>query len=155
MYNKNNNGSNIDPCGYNKSYPFHVWCGNVLCDILISICEITLEPLESNSSHYNDVIMGAIASQITSLTIGYSTIYSGADQRKHESSASLAWCLIFAWTANIIPYRDLRPPYWLLVIVAVGNCPHPVKKIFLNWSTQCDCGSFEWLGWLAHTYNIQ
>ena len=35
--------------------------------------------------------MGAIASQITSLTIVYSTFYSGADQRKHESSASLAF----------------------------------------------------------------
>ena len=41
--------------------------------------------------HYNDAIMGAIASQITSLTIVYSTVYSGADQRKHESSASLAF----------------------------------------------------------------
>ena len=42
-------------------------------------------------THYNDVIIGAIASQITSLTIAYSTIYSGADQRKHQSSASLAF----------------------------------------------------------------
>ena len=33
--------------------------------------------------HYNDVIMGAIASQITSLTIVYSTVYSGAAQREH------------------------------------------------------------------------
>ena len=41
--------------------------------------------------HYGDVIMGAIASQITSLTIVYSTIYSDADQRKHQSSASLAF----------------------------------------------------------------
>ena len=41
--------------------------------------------------HYGDVIMSAIASQITSLTIVYSTVYSGADQRKHESSASLAF----------------------------------------------------------------
>ena len=41
--------------------------------------------------HYNDVIMGAIASQITSITTVYSTVYSGADQRKHESSASLAF----------------------------------------------------------------
>ena len=30
-------------------------------------------------------------SQITNLTIVYSTIYSGADQRKHQSSASLAF----------------------------------------------------------------
>ena len=34
--------------------------------------------------------MGAIASQITSLTIVYSTV-SDADQRKHQSSASLAF----------------------------------------------------------------
>ena len=42
-------------------------------------------------SHYDDVIMGAMASQITSLTIVYSTVYSDADQRKHQSSASLAF----------------------------------------------------------------
>ena len=41
--------------------------------------------------HYNDVTMGAIASQITSLTIVYSTVYSDADQRIHQSSASLAF----------------------------------------------------------------
>ena len=35
--------------------------------------------------------MGAIASQITSFRIVYSTVYSGADQRKHQSSASLAF----------------------------------------------------------------
>ena len=40
--------------------------------------------------HYNDVTMGSIASQITSLTIVCSADYSGADQRKHQSSASLA-----------------------------------------------------------------
>ena len=40
--------------------------------------------------HYDDVIMGAMASQITSLTNVYSTVYSGADQRKHQSSVSLA-----------------------------------------------------------------
>ena len=37
--------------------------------------------------------MGAIASQITSLTIVYSAVYSGADQSKYQSSASLA----FVW----------------------------------------------------------
>ena len=35
--------------------------------------------------------MGAVACQITSFTIVYSTVYSGADQRKHQSSASLAF----------------------------------------------------------------
>ena len=41
----------------------------------------------TKSTHYDDVIMGAMASQITSLTIVYSTVYSGADQGKHQSSA--------------------------------------------------------------------
>ena len=43
--------------------------------------------------HCDDVIMGAMACQITSLTIVYSTVYSDADQGKHQSSASLA----FVW----------------------------------------------------------
>ena len=43
--------------------------------------------------HYDDVIMTTIASEITSLTSVYSTVYSDADQRKHQSSASLA----FVW----------------------------------------------------------
>ena len=43
--------------------------------------------------HYIDVIMTTMASQITSLTAVYSTVYSDADQRKHQISASLA----FVW----------------------------------------------------------
>ena len=39
-------------------------------------------------THYGDVVMGPIASQITSITIVYSTVYSDADQRKHKTSAS-------------------------------------------------------------------
>ena len=42
-------------------------------------------------THYNDVIMGVISSHIISLTIVYSTVYSDADQSKHQSSASLAF----------------------------------------------------------------
>ena len=45
------------------------------------------------NAHYHDVIMDPIASQITSLTIVYSIVYSDADERKHQSSASLA----FVW----------------------------------------------------------
>ena len=43
--------------------------------------------------HYADVIMTKMTSQITSLTVVYSTVYSDADQIKHQSSASLA----FVW----------------------------------------------------------
>ena len=35
--------------------------------------------------------MGTMASQISTLAIVYSTVYSGADQRKNQSSASLAF----------------------------------------------------------------
>ena len=46
---------------------------------------------ESSRKHYNDVIMTTMASQIASLTVVYSTVYSDADQRKHQSSTSLAF----------------------------------------------------------------
>ena len=42
-------------------------------------------------NHYSDVRLSAMASQIPSFTIVYSTVYSGADHRKHQSSASLAF----------------------------------------------------------------
>ena len=50
--------------------------------------------------------MGAIASQITSLAIVYSTVYSDADQRKHQSSASLA----FVWGIHRGPVNS--PHKW-------------------------------------------
>ena len=56
--------------------------------------------------HYNDVTMSTLASQITSLTIVYSTVYSDADQRKHQSSASLA----FVWGIHRGPVNS--PHKW-------------------------------------------
>ena len=50
-----------------------------------------LQKYEKLFSHYCDVIMGTMASQITSLKIFNLTVYSDADQRAHESSASLAF----------------------------------------------------------------
>ena len=41
--------------------------------------------------HYSDVIMGMMASQITSVSSVYTAVCSGADQRKYQSSASLAF----------------------------------------------------------------
>ena len=54
------------------------------------------------TKHYDDVTIGTMASQITSLTIVYSTVYSGADQRKHQSSASLA----FVWGIHRRPVNS-------------------------------------------------
>ena len=44
-------------------------------------------------SHNSDVIISTMASQITSLTIVYSSAYSGAEQGKHQSSVSLAFVM--------------------------------------------------------------
>ena len=56
---------------------------------------------DDNSIHFSDVIMGMMLSQITRLTIIYSTVYSGADQRKHQSSTSLAFVWwIYRWLVN-------------------------------------------------------
>ena len=49
----------------------------------------TLKFVINECNHYNDVTMGSMASQITNLTIVYSSVYSGADQRKHQSSTGL------------------------------------------------------------------
>ena len=46
--------------------------------------------------------MSAMASQITGLTIVYSTVNSGADQGKHQSSASLA----FVWGIHRSPVNS-------------------------------------------------
>ena len=54
-----------------------------------------------HATHYTDVTMSPMASQITSLGIVYSTVYSGADQRKHQSSASLTFVRrIHRWPVN-------------------------------------------------------
>ena len=51
--------------------------------------------------HHSDTIMGAMTSQLTSVSIVYSNICSGADQRKHPSSVSLAFVRrIHRWPVN-------------------------------------------------------
>ena len=68
--------------------------------VVAKISTIHLSALKS-TIHYSDVIMCATVSQITSLTIAYSTVYSGADQRKHQTSASLAFVWgIHRWPVN-------------------------------------------------------
>ena len=45
--------------------------------------------------------MGTVGSQITSLTIVCLIVYLGADQRKHQSSASLAFMRGIHWDQGI------------------------------------------------------
>ena len=55
------------------------------------ICTLQAMNMEQLITTLQCAIMGVMVSQITSLTIVYSAVYSGAHQRKHQSSASLAF----------------------------------------------------------------
>ena len=84
------------------------WAGKLGKKTVVTHVELTMslkfEGDQSNEKtfiHYNDVIMSTLTSKITSLTIVYSTVNSGADQRKHQSSASLTFVRgIYQWPAN-------------------------------------------------------
>ena len=87
--------------------------------------------------HYNDVIMTTMASQFTSLTVVYSTVYSDADQRKYQSSASLA----FVWGIH----RDRWIPRTKGQLR--GKCFHLMTSSGLAWVTKnCRSNSldFKW-----------
>ena len=51
----------------------------------------SLRVTHTNGLHYADVTMSMMASQITGVPIVYSTVCSGADQRKYQSAASMAF----------------------------------------------------------------
>ena len=99
---------------------------------------------------YNNVKTSVLAPQMTSLTILYSTVYSGAQQRNHQSSASLASVRgIHRWPVNspykgpqtwkILPFDDV-----LMIIAAVngyvvcegGHCPLSVTLQLLSVMTR-------------------
>ena len=54
---------------------------------------IKLFTFHTGTCHYSDVVMGALMCRSSSLTTVYSTIYSSADQRKYQSSASLTFVM--------------------------------------------------------------
>ena len=85
---------------------------------------------ESLLTHYNDVIMGSIASHITSLTIVYSAVYSGADQRKHQSSASLA----FVWGIHRGPVNSPHKRPVIRKMFPFDNVPFVELLLFLLFS---------------------
>ena len=89
------NSSNIcHICGNPFAGAYIVFVNNILFNG--KYCKLKLQYLQhqfSITSRYTDVIMTTMASLINSLTVVYSTVYSDTDQRKHQSSASLA----FVW----------------------------------------------------------
>ena len=63
----------------------------ILAPIIAMACAEWHHKAQNTKDHYIDVTMTFMASQITNLTVVYSTVYSDVDQRKHQSSASLAF----------------------------------------------------------------
>ena len=91
--------------------------------------------------NYNDVIMNLMAYRIISIAIVYSNVYSGADQRKHQSSASLAFVRRIhrgpvisshKWpvTRKIFPFDDvIMPNHFLGSLPIVFACFGPTCKV--------------------------
>ena len=89
-------------------------------------------------SHYEDFIMSAMASQITSLTIVYLTVYSGTDDRKHQSSASLAFVQGIRWwpvnsphnrpvTRKMFPFDDI-----IMIFHQYSKCTSSILRILTH-----------------------
>ena len=84
---------------------------------------------DGSAPHYGDDIMSARVSQITSPTTVCATVYSGADQRKHQSSASLAFVRgIHRWPVNSPHTGQWRGKCfhsmmssWLVAVPSVGT----------------------------------
>ena len=98
------------------------------------------------SQHCSDVIMSAMASQTTSLSTVYSTVYSGADQRKHQSSVSLAFVRgIHRWPVNfqhkgqvtrkIFPFDDVIMKSGELDPVSISDTAAEVPVKFQSYHT--------------------
>ena len=99
-----------------------------------------------NLFHYGEVIIGVIASQITSLTIVYSTVYSEADQRKHQSSASLAFVRgihrgpvnsLHKWPVmrKMFPFDDVTMPWNKTHGLTSINYAISLVAVFINSSS--------------------
>ena len=78
--------SDLNPEGYreNRCVLHHIDAQHVTCAQFCTI-GISFILLHQNNLHHNyyDITMGAMASQNTCLTIVYTTVFSGADQRKN------------------------------------------------------------------------
>ena len=55
--------------------------------------------------HYSDAIINVKVSQMTGVSIVFSTVYLGTYQRKHHSSASLAFVRVIHWWPVDSPHK--------------------------------------------------
>ena len=101
--------------------------------------------------HYNDVIMSALASQITGVSIVCSMVGSGADQRKHQSSASLAYVRgIHRWQVNS-PNKKASKAENVSIIVTIASS----RLLRCQKYEMCPTVWYSALFILRHHYNIR
>ena len=86
--------------------------------------------------------MGTIASQITSLTMVFSTVYLDTDRRKHQCSASLAIVRGIHWRPVISPHKWPVTRKMLPLDDIIMNCrSFPIIKLYALYLTIHD----EWI----------
>ena len=93
------------------------------------------------SAQYGDVMMSTMVSQFTSLTIVCSTVYLGADQRKHKSSASLTFVLGILRSSVNSPHKG----QWR------GKCFHLMTS---SWDHNNHEDAMEWKRYVLYWYLV-
>ena len=73
-----------------RCFIYYKWKRMVLENVITCQPSKSIGPSHIYGTHYSDVIMSVMTSQITGVLIICSTVCSGTDQRKHQSSASRA-----------------------------------------------------------------
>ena len=128
----------------------------------------------TSQNHCNDVIMSAVASQITSVSIVCLAVGSGADQWKHQSSASLSFVrgihrsLVNSAhkrpvTRKMFPFDDVimkKPQQSTTTCVCIGPENHWAYRKLSLWQTsqpsvrkkQSSCRYFRWEGMYSQCY---
>ena len=110
--------------------------------------------------HYNDVIMGAMASRFTGVSIVCSSVGTGVNQRKHQSSASLGFVRgIHRWPVNsphkrpvtreMFPFDDviMRERCPLSSVSTIANIGPPIKSVmdYLHYKPTLQQAQFTWI----------
>ena len=125
--------------------PCPLWrqCNGMACtDFTMGICYLIPIPgpggkmaIRCWSKHCSDVTKSAMASRTTGVSIVYSTVCSGVDRRKHQSSASLAFVRGIHWwpvnsphkrpvTQKMLPFDDVIMKYLSTIMIYLSAITH-------------------------------
>ena len=151
--------------GFYLLLPFATIVTKTLSHVTTGVHVVMLNWKQWNNlfQQYDDVIMGAMAFRMTRLTIVYSTVYSGEDQRKHQRSGSLAFVTrIHRWPVNsthkgpvtrkMFPYDDVimnsikTPSHTLYMFEADSSmCTSPCVWLYFQFIQPYNTASFRTL----------